>query len=97
MPSMLEVRVQGHRFRCPLAFFVLNQQQGNPSVLKTSHNIFIFDASSESLTLFGVDITRVCPEFECDWAWPSVTAPLPLLSRQYSLKQCPLWDEEILG
>ena len=23
--------------------------------------------------------------FKCDWAWPSVTAPLPLLSRQYLL------------
>ena len=32
-----------------LVFFLVNQQQGNPSLLKTSHNILFFDASSESL------------------------------------------------
>ena len=32
-----------------LASFLVNQQQGNPSLLRTSHNIFFFDVSSESL------------------------------------------------
>ena len=36
--------------------------------------------------------------FKCEYAWPSVTAPLPLLSRQYYIEhQCLEWDEEILG